>query len=168
MKCSPTLIRNEILAASVSNDPNVLVSKCLDAAREAHITRGAAGRTARRCRRCLPGNIRRFSLCMERFLRHDSHVLRVTRSLASAVMAIVAAAAIGLASSIYSPACASATTASAMTDTYTRPPSPVVAFITPLTIGLHVIDAIAEGIANAVELIATPPPIAIPAPQTGT
>jgi hypothetical protein len=29
---------NEILAASVSNDPNVLVSKCLDGAREAHIS----------------------------------------------------------------------------------------------------------------------------------
>ena len=29
---------NEILAASVSNDPNVLVSKCLDAPREAHIS----------------------------------------------------------------------------------------------------------------------------------
>ena len=29
---------NEILAASVSNDPNVLVGKCLDAAREAHIS----------------------------------------------------------------------------------------------------------------------------------
>jgi len=29
---------NEILAASVSDDPNVLVSKCLDAAREAHIS----------------------------------------------------------------------------------------------------------------------------------
>ena len=29
---------NEILAASVSNDPNVLVSKCLDSAREAHIS----------------------------------------------------------------------------------------------------------------------------------
>jgi regulator of protease activity HflC (stomatin/prohibitin superfamily) len=29
---------NQILAASVSNDPNVLVSKCLDAAREAHIS----------------------------------------------------------------------------------------------------------------------------------
>src|SRR5689334_21316161 len=29
---------NEVLAASVSNDPNVLVSKCLDAAREAHIS----------------------------------------------------------------------------------------------------------------------------------
>ena len=40
--------------------------------------------------------------------------------------------------------------------------------ITPLTLGMHVIEAIAEGIANAVELIATPPPIAIPAPQTGT
>jgi bifunctional DNA-binding transcriptional regulator/antitoxin component of YhaV-PrlF toxin-antitoxin module len=31
---------NEILAASVSNDPNVLVSKCLDAAREARIPLG--------------------------------------------------------------------------------------------------------------------------------
>jgi hypothetical protein len=29
---------NEILAASVSNDPNILVSKCLDTAREAHIS----------------------------------------------------------------------------------------------------------------------------------
>jgi hypothetical protein len=29
---------NEILAASVSNDPNVLVSKCLDSAREAAIS----------------------------------------------------------------------------------------------------------------------------------
>lgn len=29
---------NEILASSVTNDPNVLVSKCLDAAREAHIS----------------------------------------------------------------------------------------------------------------------------------
>jgi hypothetical protein len=27
---------NEILAASMSNDPNVLVGKCLDAPREAH------------------------------------------------------------------------------------------------------------------------------------
>ena len=29
---------NEILAASVSNDPKVLVGKCLDAARDAHIS----------------------------------------------------------------------------------------------------------------------------------
>jgi hypothetical protein len=29
---------NEILAASVSNDPNVLVGRCLDAARDAHIS----------------------------------------------------------------------------------------------------------------------------------
>ena len=36
------------------------------------------------------------------------------------------------------------------------------------TLGLHVIEAIAEGIANAVEMIATPAPIAIPAPQTNT
>jgi hypothetical protein len=33
---------------------------------------------------------------------------------------------------------------------------------------MHVIDAIAEGIANAVEMIATPPPITIPAPETST
>ena len=55
-----------------------------------------------------------------------------------------------------------------MTDAYTPPPSPLTVMITPLTLGMHVIEAIAEGIANAVELIATPPPIAIPAPQTGT
>ncbi len=160
---------NEIRAASVSNDPNVLVSKCLDAAREAHISPlGCWPNTTAVPTVCLRGNIRRFSLCLGRFLRHDSHVLRVTRSLGIAVMAVIAAVAIGLASSISAPAPASATTSSAMTDTYTRPPSPLVAFITPLTIGLHVIDAIAEGIANAVELIATPAPIAIPAPHTST
>jgi hypothetical protein len=60
------------------------------------------------------------------------------------------------------------TTASAMMDAYTPPPSPLIAFITPLTVGMHVIDAIAEGIANAVEMIATPPPIAIPAPHIST
>jgi hypothetical protein len=31
---------------------------------------------------------------------------------------------------------------------------------------MHVIEAIAEGIADAVEEIATPPPVAIPAPHT--
>jgi hypothetical protein len=92
---------------------------------------------------------------------HDSHV---TRSLGCAVMVSAAAVSLGLAS----PAPASATTVSAMTDAYTPPPSPLSVMITPLTLGMHVIEAIAEGIANAVELIATPPPIAIPAPQTGT
>lgn len=96
---------------------------------------------------------------------HDSHV---TRSLGCAVMVSAAAVTLGLSSSFSAPAPASATTVSAMTDAYTPPPSPLTVMITPLTLGLHVIEAIAEGIANAVELIATPPPIAIPAPQTGT
>jgi hypothetical protein len=98
-------------------------------------------------------------------LGHDSHVLRVTRSVGGAV---VAAAAIGLASSVCAPTSASATTVAAVTDTYTAPPSPLTVLVTPLTVGLHVIDAIAEGIANAVEMLATPPPIAIPAPHTTT
>jgi hypothetical protein len=97
-------------------------------------------------------------------LRHDSHVLRVLRSLASAVVALVAAVAIGLSA----PAPASATTAAALTDVNNRPPSPLTVLVTPFTVGLHVIEAIAEGIANAVEMIATPAPIAIPAPQTNT
>jgi hypothetical protein len=83
-------------------------------------------------------------------------------------MAFVAAMAIGLASTISSAPPAWATTASAMTDAYTPPPSPLTVMITPLTVGMHVIEAIAEGIANAVELIATPPPIAIPAPHIST
>ena len=83
-------------------------------------------------------------------------------------MVSAAAVTLGLSSSFSAPAPASATTVSAMTDTYTPPPSPLTVMITPLTLGMHVIEAIAEGIANAVELIATPPPIAIPAPQTGT
>jgi len=40
--------------------------------------------------------------------------------------------------------------------------------MTPLTVGVHLIEALAEGIANAVEFIATPAPIAIPAPRTNT
>ena len=84
------------------------------------------------------------------------------------MMAFVAAVAIGLASSISAPAPASATTLSAMTHTNGPPPSPLTVFITPLTVGMHVIEAIAEGIANAVEAIATPPPIAIPAPHLST
>jgi len=98
-------------------------------------------------------------------LGHDSHVLRVTRSVGGAV---VAAAAIGLASTVCAPAPASATTVASMTDTYSPPPSPLTVLVTPLTVGMHIIDAIAEGIANAVEMIATPPPIAIPAPHTVT
>jgi hypothetical protein len=69
---------------------------------------------------------------------------------------------------VAAPVPASATTVAAMTDVYTSPPSPLTVMITPLTVGMHVIEAIAEGIANAVELIATPPPIAIPAPRIST
>jgi hypothetical protein len=83
-------------------------------------------------------------------------------------MAFVAAMAIGLASIVSSAAPASATTASAMTHSYTPPPSPLIVMITPLTVGVHVIEAIAEGIANVVEFIATPAPIAIPAPRIST
>jgi hypothetical protein len=99
-------------------------------------------------------------------MRHDSLVLRVSRSFGGAVMTVIAAVAIGLSFSTAAPA--SATTAAAMTDVYTPPPSPLIAMVTPLTIGMHVIDAIAEGLASAVEFIATPPPIAIPAPTTKT
>jgi hypothetical protein len=98
-------------------------------------------------------------------LGHDSHVLRVTPSHRGAVMAFFAAATIGLASSICAPAPASAV--SPMTDAHTQP-SPLTVLVTPFAVGLHVIEAIAEGIANAVEMIATPDPIAIPAPDTST
>jgi hypothetical protein len=84
-------------------------------------------------------------------------------------MAFVAAMAIGLASSVAAPAPASATTTnSAMGQTNGPPPSPLTVFITPLTVGMHLVEAIAEGIANAVEVIATPAPIAIPAPNIST
>lgn len=83
-------------------------------------------------------------------------------------MALVAALTIGLASSIAAPTPASATTVSAMTDVYTQPPSPLTVITTPIMVGVHVIEAIAEGIANAVEMIATPAPISIPAPQSRT
>jgi hypothetical protein len=45
-------------------------------------------------------------------------------------------------------------------------PIPLFPIISPLAVGLRVIEVVAEGIANAVELIGTPPPIAIPAPRT--
>jgi hypothetical protein len=100
-------------------------------------------------------------------MRHDSRV-RVIRSLGSTVTAFVAALTFALASSISVAAPASATTASAMTDAYTPPPSPLTVMMTPLTFGVHVIEAIAEGIANAVEFIATPDPISIPARSIST
>ena len=86
------------------------------------------------------------------------------RSFGCAVLALVAAATIGLSA----PAPASAMTFVAMTDVQTPPPSPLTVLVTPFTAALHVIEAIAEGIANAVEMIATPAPIAIPAPQANT
>jgi hypothetical protein len=91
--------------------------------------------------------------------------MRVIRSLGCAVISLIAAVALGLGSCICAAAPASATTASAMTHAYRPPPSPLTVMMTPLTIGVHVIEAIAEGIANAVEFIATPAPIAIPAPH---
>jgi hypothetical protein len=92
--------------------------------------------------------------------------MRVIRSLGCAVISLIAAVALGLGSCICAAAPASATTASAMTQAYTPPPSPLTVMMTPLTVGLHLIDAIAEGIADAVEFIATPEPIAIPAHTT--
>jgi hypothetical protein len=76
-------------------------------------------------------------------------------------MALVAAVAIGLSA----PPAASATT---VRDLYAPPPSPLTVLVTPFTVGIHVIEAIAEGIANAVEMIATPAPITVPAPHTAT
>jgi hypothetical protein len=84
------------------------------------------------------------------------------------VISLIAAVVVGLGLCICAAAPASATTASAMTQPYTAPPSPLSVMMTPLTVGLHVIDAIAQGIADAVEFIATPEPIAIPAPHIST
>ncbi len=84
------------------------------------------------------------------------------------MIALVAALTIGLASSVSAPVPASAKTISAMAGVSTRPPSPLIVFMTPFTVGLHVIEAVAEGIAYAVEMIATPPPVTIPAPQAST
>jgi hypothetical protein len=92
---------------------------------------------------------------------HDSHVLRVTRSLGCAVMSLIAAVVIGLCA----PPTASATN---VTGGYAPPPSPLTVLTTPFTFGMHVIETIAEGLANAVELIATPAPIAVPAPRSDT
>jgi hypothetical protein len=96
-------------------------------------------------------------------LRHDSLVLRVLRSLGLTVVSMIAAVAVGLASSVASCPHASASTV----ETDTQPsPLPLISFFNPVAVGFHVIEAVAEGIANVVELIGTPPPIAIPAPRT--
>jgi hypothetical protein len=84
-------------------------------------------------------------------------------------MALIAAIVFGLTVSLAVPAsAATTTTASARTNVSTPPPSPLIGFITPFALGFHVIEVVAEGIANAVEFIATPPPIAIPAPHIST
>ena len=88
-------------------------------------------------------------------------MLRAIRSVGCAVVALIAAVAIGLSA----PAPASATT---VTGAYVPPPSPLSVLATPFTMGIHVIEAIAEGLANAVELIATPAPITVPAPHATT
>jgi hypothetical protein len=90
------------------------------------------------------------------------------RSVGCAVMALVAALTIGVASSVSAPAPASAKATSAMAGVSTRPPSPLIVFTIPFMVGVHVVEAVAEGIAYAVEMIATPPPVTIPAQQTST
>lgn len=98
-------------------------------------------------------------------MRHDPLVLRVLRSLGVAVASVIAAVAIGLASSVASCPQVSATTP-AMTEAYKPPPMPLISIINPVAIGVHLIEAVAEGIANVVELVGTRPAIAIPAPHT--
>ena len=90
---------------------------------------------------------------------HDSLVIRLTRSVGCAVMSLLSAVVIGLSA----PPTASATN---VTDAYAPPPSPLTVLTTPFTFGMHVIETIAEGLANAVEMIATPAPIAVPAPRS--
>jgi hypothetical protein len=86
-------------------------------------------------------------------------VLRLIRSLGCAVTSLLAAVVIGLSA----PPVASATN---VTDAYAPPPSPLTVLTTPFTFGMHVIETIAEGLADAVEMIATPAPIAVPAPRS--
>lgn len=93
-------------------------------------------------------------------------MLQVTRSVRVAVSTFVVAAVIALASGISSAAPASASTAAGVTGENTSVPSPLGVIVPPLIIGLYVIDTIAEGMARAVSLIATPAPIAIPAPDS--
>jgi hypothetical protein len=96
-------------------------------------------------------------------LRHDSLVLRASRSVGVAVVSVIAAVVIGLASSVAS--CPHASASTAVTDTQPSP-LPLISFFNPVAVGFHVIEAVAEGIADVVEMIGTPPPIAIPAPHT--
>ncbi len=85
------------------------------------------------------------------------------RSLGIGVVSIIAAVAIGLMSSVVW--CPEASASTVRTDT---PPSPLplISIFNPVAVGIHVVEAIAEGIANVVEMVGTPPPITIPAPHT--
>jgi hypothetical protein len=102
-------------------------------------------------------------LCGEALIRQDSDVLRTTRSLRAAVLTLIAALAIALGSSISAAPPVSASTTTEVIDT--RTPAPLLPIFNPVVIGLHLIDALAEGIADVVEFVGTPAPIAIPAPH---
>jgi hypothetical protein len=129
--------------------------------------RWAAGRTPQPSLRFQPGKRSAFSLCVRRFLGDDALVLRSGRSIGVAIVTMIAAVAIGLGMSVSSAAPASASTTSAVTDIHPPVPGPLFGFLNPLAAGYHVIDAIAQGLANIVEMVSTPPPIAIPAPHAG-
>jgi hypothetical protein len=92
-------------------------------------------------------------------------VLRTTRSPRVGVLTFVAALAIGLGSSISTAPLAGASTATEVIDTRVPAPMPLLPVFNPVVIGLHVIDAVAGGIADVVEFFSTPEPIAIPAPH---
>jgi hypothetical protein len=101
-----------------------------------------------------------------RLIKPRTTVVRGTRSVGVAVLALIAALAITVGLSISSAAPVSASTASSVTDANSPTPMPLFPIISPLTVGMHFVDAIAGGIAHVVEVIATPAPIAIPAPHT--
>jgi hypothetical protein len=90
-------------------------------------------------------------------------VVRVLRSLGVAIASVIAAVAIALTSS--AAGCPQASASTAVTDSQPTP-LPLISFVNPIAVGMHVIETIAEGIANVVELVGTPPPVTIPAPHT--
>jgi hypothetical protein len=80
-----------------------------------------------------------------------------------AIASVIAAVTIGLTSSVTG--CPHASASTAVTDSQPSP-LPLISFVNPVAVGFHVIEAIAEGIANVVELVGTPAPVTIPAPHT--
>jgi len=80
-----------------------------------------------------------------------------------AVASVIAAVAIGLTSSVAG--CPEASASTAVTDSQ-PPPLPLISFFNPVAVGIHVIETIAAGIADVVEMVGTPPPVTIPAPHT--